>query len=512
MRLLTREQAKKVDELAQSEFGITQDQLMENAGRAVVQSIGHLCYSNKVSAPRVLCVAGKGSNGADAWVVARQLMESDLDIEKVWVLTRYSIKECSQIWQRKREAALRANVQEVHWQDKEAIKALSSKEVDLLVDGIFGVGLDRPLDEADSGLIAWLNEFDIPVVAIDVPSGLNADTGEVFTVAIHATTTVTFGLGKPGLFLNRGPHASGKVVMDPIGLPSELLKRIGVTCFAISHTTAARWLPPRPQISHKGKFGKLVIFAGSQLFRGAAILCAKAALRSGVGYVYLISEGGAFPEQLQLPEVIYGDLERISWDQFGPDTTFVVGPGFVVGPQLVRVIEKLIERKYPRVILDAEALNELSRNVQFASQRPLPTDWLILPHSGEMSRLLRYSAEELTKDRLAAVRMASSKLGCWVLLKGFRTIVGNQDLQVIVLDGNVALAKAGSGDVLAGIIGSFRAQGLDPMRSALLGSSLHGAIADAWIRSGRDSASFIPQDIISALPKWLRLTRERKRK
>lgn len=496
MRLLTREQAQQVDQQAQRQYDMSSGHLMESAGQAVLAEIKTKdCHS-------AVAVVGRGHNGADAWVVARMLKESG--IADVKVLTMVASSKASEIWNKKRKSAIDAGVEEIAIHSTEQIPP--DFKAPLLIDGLYGTGLDRKLDGQDLKLIEWMNSLKAKRISIDVASGLDCNTGEIWGDCVKADLTITFGLAKPGLYLNYGPRYSGKIKIHSIGFPQPLLKKYGDTTFAVGLKTASQWIPSRPNVSNKATFGRVVLFAGSTKYRGAGLLAATAALRAGAGYVHLISDDNAYPEVLQLPEVIYQQEKNLPWKDFGDETCYVVGPGYPFGSRLLRTIEKLKQIGAKKVILDAEALNELAR----VKAPSLPSTWLMTPHPGELARLEEESIEAIVKDRLRAVIAASQRWGCQVLLKGFRTVVGNSKKQVIVLAGNSSLAKAGSGDVLAGIIGALAAQGLDTLRAGILGASLHGTIANQWIRSGKDPASLIPQDLLHELPILLRQAREHK--
>lgn len=500
MRLLTREQARRVDQLAQTEYGLSDSELMESAGEAVVRAT-----ESRWPRPRnVLVLVGMGNNGGDGWVVARLLREKG--VPSVTAIRRNSDRSFSEVWEEKRRRALKAGVVE------EVLSAenprLPLRKFDLAVDGLFGTGLDRPLDPADRRLIELVNQLDAQRVALDLPSGLDADTGEIYGECVEAHLTVSFGWGKPGLYLNYGPRYSGEILCDPIKFPTELLEKEANSCFAVGLRTASRWIPARPNVSNKGSYGHVVLFAGSEKFRGAGILAAQAALRVGAGYVHLIGDGEVYPDLLKIPEVIYHHSYDIPWESWGPETSFVVGPGWAVGGRILTTLETLMERGFQKVVLDAEALNEIARR----AGRRWPSSWLMTPHPAELARLMEKKTEDIVSDRLRAVQSAAEKWGCRILLKGFRTVIGDSDRRVIVLAGNSALAKAGSGDVLSGFIGGLLAQSLDTFRGGILASSLHGVIANRWVARGLDPASLTPGDLLKQIPRVLRQARELKLK
>lgn len=490
MRLLTRSQSQTVDQLAQEEYGLDSETLMESAGAAVAEEV-HLIVKEKKK--RILILIGPGNNGADAFVVARLLKRKGFqNIHCVLILPAANP---SALWKKQKD---RAQVSEIH-----AIEASEEKmqieisEADYIIDGVFGTGLNRTIPTQVSRLFELINRKNKMVIAIDAPSGLNVDTGWPQDLALKAQITVTFGLCKPGFYLAKGPSYCGRIKRYGIGFPDSLLKSQAQTHFAFGARSAARLMPKRPNFSHKGTYGHVEIVGSSVHYPGAGILASKAAGRAGAGYVTLSSFGPLFSDFLRLPEVIYQNLLEVPF-QPNQKHAFVVGPG-LGGDQsekVLAVIQKLIKAKISHVLLDADALNVISDQKEIS----FPPGWVLTPHPGELSRLMNVSAEQINRDRSAWAMRAAQKYGCIVCLKGFRTVVATSKKSVIVLSGNSSLSKAGAGDVLSGIIGAFLAQGLDSLEATLLGVYLHGRVADEWVRSGNDKISLLPSDLIDLMP------------
>ncbi len=250
---------------------------------------------------------------------------------------------------------------------------------------------------------------------------------------------------------------------------------------------------------NKTRGGKCLIVAGSTGQWGAAILCAQAAARIGSGYVYVFDKQGLFPT-CQNPDFLV--IKKLS--KLEGYSSVAVGPGYQNYKEIVQLIKKMQKLSLHAVVLDAEALNALA-----TLHKPihLPADWIITPHEGELSRLLKISAEEIRRDRKKFVRLAQKKFGCIVLLKGHKTLVASAKTMQEIQSGNVALAKAGTGDVLTGVIAGLLSQGLKPIKAACLGAFAHGYIADHWLLSKHDALSLMASDLILKMPKVLKLIR-----
>jgi NAD(P)H-hydrate epimerase len=363
------------------------------------------------------------------------------------------------------------------------------QDFEIIVDALFGVGLNRPIEGALKEQINKLNKFHRKVIAVDIPSGLDANTGVVLGVAVKAQWTLTIAPAKPGLFLQEGPAQCGRIQSLDIGFPRELLQKNANSVFLVGKASARKLLRSRTSTSNKSHFGHLLIIAGSAGMEGAALLVAEAAARMGCGYVTLCSPS------LEIFKTSRPDFLRLSLDMFFKSdlkkyTAVVVGPGLGVSKQTSQILEYLLKH-HGKVLVDADALTQLAQKPSLN----LPESWLLTPHAGELSRILGVPAKELEKDRLESVQKAQKNKTCLVLLKGFRTVLGCPQKTYIIGSGNVALAKAGSGDVLSGFIGSLMAQKLATDKAAALGAYLHGWIADDWLRRGHSNRTLMASDL-----------------
>ncbi|MEK2644283.1 NAD(P)H-hydrate dehydratase [Bdellovibrio sp. BCCA] len=271
--------------------------------------------------------------------------------------------------------------------------------------------------------------------------------------------------------------------------------------FIFKKQSARKLLPAVSPSDNKASRGRSLLLAGSAEYPGAGILAAKAAQRMGSGYVTLAQKN--IPAALlENPDFLLCDLNKKSWRDV-PSDAVLIGPGFGVNDFTASVIQELKEKKIERVVLDADALTVCAKKNLF----PLLPTWIVTPHSGELARCLKISSEEIQKDRVAAIEKAQALFQCVVLLKGHGTLIANQKRIYKIASGNSALAKAGTGDVLAGVITALRAQGLSPMRAALLGAYVHGATANLWKANKRDLLSMTASDVLDYLPKVLFILR-----
>lgn len=262
----------------------------------------------------------------------------------------------------------------------------------------------------------------------------------------------------------------------------------------VNKFTAAKLLPSLSTADNKARRGRSLLLAGSHDYPGAGVLAARAALRMGSGYV-ILAQPNISVSSLENPDFLLCDLNDKHWDELKFDA-ILVGPGFGVNEFTASVIRKLKAMHFEKVILDADALTVCAQENLF----PLPRSWIITPHTGELARCLGVSSEEIQQNREYFVKLAQERLQCIVLLKGHQTLIRRRSRTYKILSGNSALAKSGTGDVLAGMVTALRAQGLSPVRAALLAAYLHGACANLWVAQGRDPLSLMASDVIELLP------------
>ncbi len=458
--------------------------LMARAGAALAAEIARSLPD--AEAP-LLIVAGPGNNGGDALVAARLLMERGVAPAVVLAGDPLRLPPDAR-------AALDA------WRavGGEILDEIPERRWALAVDGLFGIGLTRPVEGRAAELIDRINRLGCPILAVDVPSGLCADTGRVLGVAVGASRTLTFIAGKPGLYTLDGPDHCGEVGIDTLGLAIDDPEG----CL-IAPALFQTHLRPRPRNSHKGSFGSAGIVGGAPGMAGAALLAARAALGLGAGRVY-VGMIEALPVDPMQPELML----RTPGDTLGLATALAVGPGLGDSAQALAQLRHAIAAPLP-LVLDADALNLLAAHpVLFAkvSRRGTPT--ILTPHPAEAARLLGTSTEAVQADRVAAALALAGRSQALVALKGCGTIVARPDGRWHVnASGNPGLATAGSGDVLAGMIAALLAQAW-PAEAALLAAvHLHGRAADDLAAAGTGPVGLNAGEIIGAarahLNRWI---------
>lgn len=487
MRLVTRSQAKEIDTLSVKAYGLTDDILMEAAGLMAAREIQQNFFP-ELNRGLTAVVCGPGNNGGDGLVLARHL--HSMGYRNLVVVLAAPSKKQSKMFRQQLNRAEKHGLRFIDaFSEGKKLEQLKSSE--LIIDAVFGTGFSKNIDGPYLTFIEKINSFKKPIVALDVASGLNSDTGIVRGIAIRAHTTLTFGLAKPGFFVADGPSHTGKLRVLPIGYPYECLRGVATTHFIFNDKLARRYLPLRKDRANKSDFGRLVLMAGNENTWGAGVLAAQSAYRMGAGYVVWAGNDIPFKNLESTPEVLTSNLQNEDIWNADRVSAYAVGPGFGIGNETVKVIRRLIDMKFPRVVLDADAITVCVKHKLF----PLPQSWILTPHNAELARILNMDVAKIENDRYAAALKAAELTGAHVLLKGFRSILAYQGRCMVILSGNSALAKAGSGDVLTGMIGSLLAQGLDTVQATATAAYIHGRIADEWVRNGNDKRSLNPSDI-----------------
>jgi hydroxyethylthiazole kinase-like uncharacterized protein yjeF len=493
MRLATIAQAREIDLFSVKAYGLTDELLMESAGIMAAREIQQSFYP-ELTKGMTSIVCGPGHNGADGLVLARHL--HSLGYRDLLVV-HFAPKN-------RRSTLFKIQMKRAELHGVKMIDGLSAKnKVDqlkssvLVVDALYGIGFKNKKTDESRIAIDRMNALKVPIVALDVPSGLDSDRGVVATTAVKAQMTISFGLAKPGFFVCDGPQYVGKLRVISIGYPYECLRGIATTHFLFNEKLAKRYLPTRKDSANKSNFGRLGVIAGSPGMWGAAMLCAQSAYRIGTGYVVWGLNEVPLKELSSTPEVMTQPLLDLLHDK--RVDAFAVGPGLGVTAQTADVIKTLKSMKIEKVVIDADAITAAVKYKLF----PFPKSWVITPHAGELARILGCDASKIENDRFWAATEGARVTGCHVLLKGFRTVLAEKTRVMTIHSGNSALAKAGTGDVLTGMIGGLLAQGLDTIQAAATASYVHGRMADEWIRSGQDKRSLSASDLRDLLPSLL---------
>lgn len=446
--------------------------LMARAGEAVAAAAQAMARDD--GAP-ILVVAGPGNNGGDAWVAAARLAER---------FFRVTVLDVAGSPPRATEAAAA----------REALAARGTPVVRewrpgpwaLVIDGLLGLGLAREVDAAMAELIARMNAAKVPVLAIDLPSGLDADTGRVRGSAVRATRTITFLAHKPGLHTADGPDHCGDIVLDDLGAGADARQDARGTLLVPDAVKG--WMPRRRRASHKGDFGSVGIVGGNRGMVGAALLAGRAALLAGTGKVFV----GLLAADAPSVDPVHPELMLRTVDDALAADVLVLGPGAGQSPSATTaslfersVLPAAIAAAKP-LVLDADALNALAWNETLRGLlRSRKATTLLTPHPAEAARLLGRETAEVQADRVAAAQELARALRAHVVLKGAGSVCAFPDGRwSINTTGNPALASGGTGDVLAGLAGALLAQGLEAQRALQLAVCLHGAAADTLVARG----------------------------
>lgn len=463
-----------------------QPPLMERAGQAAAELVATIAPGG-----RILVLAGPGNNGGDAFVCARHLEAAFYDVVVVFPgASEHLPPDAAAAFAAWREAG---GTTFAHWPDG---------KWDLIVDGLFGIGLARAPAAPYAELIHQANASGWPVLALDVPSGLSADTGRAFHPCVRARHTLSFLAWKPGLFTADGPDHCGKVHLADLGVP--LAAYPPAPGELLTQEAVAGVLRPRPKNSHKGRFGSVAVVGGASGMVGAALAAGRAALYLGAGKVYVGLCAKAAPVVDPIaPELMLRPVETLPHVD-----VWAVGPGLGTGQEAIQHLLHALKTPQP-LALDADALNIIAHHRELACAaraREAPT--VLTPHPGEAARLLGCTVEEVQNDRIAAAKRLAEDFHAWVALKGAGTVLAGPGSRYAVnTSGNPGLASAGTGDVLTGFIAALLAQGLPAQAALSLAVHLHGAAADALVARGTGPVGLTASELLvparELLNRWI---------
>jgi len=471
-------QIRSIEEAA----GNTSPPLMERAGLAAAEFARRIMGER---ARRVLVVAGPGNNGGDAFEVAAHLKRWFYRVSLVFAGERERLS-----------ADARSALSK--WEDAGGSLEPSiptGSRWDLVIDGLFGIGLQRPLTGKYADLVQTMNGLNVPVLALDIPSGLNADTGAVMGTAVRALHTITFIGLKPGLLTLDGPDHCGLLETECLGLDAPAT--LAPQGHLLDASMLARLLPQRPQNYHKGMAGNVAVLGGASGMAGAALLAGRAALSCGAGRVFLgLLAGGAPSVDLLQPELMLRAAEGIF--AAGDMNVIAAGPGLGTSDRAIGLLQQALDQP-AALVLDADALNVLAANAALTERLSARKRACVLtPHPAEAARLLGCSTAEVQSDRIAAGRRIAERYHSPVALKGNGTVIAEPGGSWwINASGNPGIASAGMGDALTGLIAGLIAQGAEATGALLAGVWLHGAAADAVAKQHRGLLGITASDVIT---------------
>ena len=498
--------------------GVPPSVLMENAGLAIARHIHRLI--GNVAGRDIVVLVGPGNNGGDGLVAARHLRDWGARVCVYLPVPRKYDKNLQLV----KERVIRVVIAENDKKYTDLHTALST--ADVVVDAIFGTGKLRPISGAIKDILTRVRDAKkfrpaIQIVAVDLPSGVDSDSGAADPATLVADMTVTLGYPKIGLFYSPGSELIGELVIANIGIPSSLGHNIA------TEMVTGEWirttLPKRPKNAHKGTFGKVLVCAGSMQYIGAAYLACMGAMRVGAGLVTLATAQSLHPIlAAKLTEATYAPLpeaepgyisskaSRTIHEQLADYDVLLIGCGLSQHPEVVKFVQKVLLDMPPslktKLVIDADALNALAQTPNW--WKKLKRDAILTPHHGEMARLINLSMKAISQDRLETARGGATKWNKTVILKGANSIIAAPDGKAkINAAANPGLASAGTGDVLAGTIAGLLAQGLSYADAAACGVYLHTAAADR-VRDEMGEAGMIASDLLPVLPKVIKNIKE----
>ena len=505
-------EAKEIDRMSIEEIGIPSMVLMEKAALAVAACV----KANAEPGSHVAAVCGMGNNGGDGVAAARLLWEDGFSVTICLIGNEEHASE-----EMKKQLAI------VRKLGLHICTGLPSGEYDVILDAIFGIGLSREIAGEFADAVNWINEQDALRFAVDIPSGVNATTGEILAVAAAADFTITFGTNKRGIVLFPGCNYAGTVIVSDIGFPKKAVEEIRPRAYTLTRQDAMELMPPRILRSNKGSYGKVLVIAGSAEISGACYLCAAAAGRMGSGLVKVFTAAeNSTVIRTRLPEALVATYdstldysqpenrlelsgrlqEEIKWA-----SCIVIGPGIGTKEPAGILLTEVLKEKNKAIVIDADGLNVLSGKDEYFVEREdgtrklaLSANVVLTPHLQEMTRLTRF---ELPLIRARIVDQALLALECangqTLVLKDARTVVTDGGEVYINTTGNNALSTGGTGDVLTGMIAGLLAQGMRSKRAAVLAVCLHGIAADEYVRDRGGRYSMIASDLLDMLPQIL---------
>jgi hydroxyethylthiazole kinase-like uncharacterized protein yjeF len=510
MKIATTDQIREMDRQTIQDYKVSGLILMENAASGFIEILK--IRFGPLKEKRIAIVCGKGNNGGDGLAIARHLLQHCK--ARVLIL----LVEDAEAF--KGDAQINYKIAKKYGIKIQAATNFKFENFDFIIDAVFGTGFKRVLDESTSRIIENMNSCGLKIISVDVPSGLDADSGTAEGAVIKAALTVTFGLAKYGLLVYPGIDYASELVVVDIGTPNSVIEAAEITTFATDFNDVRGWLPPRKnqRDTNKGTFGHVIVFAGSRGFFGAPILVAEAAQRVGAGLVTL-----AIPDDLEKqivsrisPVIMTRGLSQ------GLDTSFnfhtvpealalveshtvvAIGPGIGLGLEVSEFVSSFVERCPVPLVIDADALTLLSQledqGKSIIKNRKSAT--ILTPHPAELARLLGMTTESIQNDRLSAIKLAVKLYDCVVLLKGSRTLTSDSSGKIYLnMTGNPGMSSGGSGDTLTGIIAGLLAQNLEALTAATAGTFLHGLAGDLVAQENQITTGMIATDLISYLPR-----------
>lgn len=509
MRVVTKEEMRAIEIESVNTYGIDEWLMMEHAAMALYLAVEDEFES--LAGKKILILVGKGNNGGDALASARNFIEVGAKVKAYLIFGEPNgelpKKHLSIL--RKMKVPI-----EIYEKSKGSVFMDDLKNADIVIDGILGTGASNLLSDELTELIKMVNENSKFTIAVDLPSGVESNTGKLLGEAVRADLTVTFGTLKTGMLFYPAREMCGRIKIGKIGIPQHLIDEVHLKGEVITFDDARLLLPKRPKLSHKGTFGRVMIIAGSRRYTGAPILAAYGALRVGAGLVtvgvpdpFNTTVTASLPEAIAIPLPVTqdGSLAAKSRQEvkelIDKSDVIAVGPGLGANFETGEIVKWVVSTFDKPLILDADALNLLSRDMNGIT---FSKKTVVTPHPGEFARLTSEKVEDVLSNPVKhAVEFAQSK-GVNVLLKGATTVIASPNGRYFLnVTGNSGLATGGSGDVLTGMIAGFVAQKMSILDALKLAVYVHGRAAEIYAEKNNE-ASLIPRDLVKLIPQVLK--------
>ncbi len=508
MILVTANEMQQMDRQTIESFGIPGRVLMENAGRGATRFFFE--QFSDLKDKRIGVIAGLGNNGGDGFVIARYLAQSGIAVQ-VYLLAAGNRVKGDAAANLKLLKPLKIPVIEVPDENSFSAHQSDMADLDIWIDAILGTGLKSDVKGYFQTVIDFINALNKPVFAVDIPSGLNSDTGQPCGTCIRASATATFGLAKTGHITYPGASYTGALEIVDIGIPPYIIETVEPKQFLLTANLIKSYLTPRDEQAHKGTTGHLLVVAGSFGKTGAASMTSISALRAGAGLVSLaIGQSLNAVVETQMLEAMTVPLPESRDGILGESAFHVIkklmpgkkclaiGPGLGQASETRKLVCQIIKESQIPVVVDADGINNLAGQVQILKNARVPI--ILTPHPGEMARLLDVTVSKIQQDRINCARSVAVDLKVHIVLKGARTVIAHPDGRIFInATGNAGMASGGMGDVLTGIIAGQIAQGFSPESAAHIGVYLHGAAADSLAQS-IGPYGYLAGDVMSAIP------------
>ncbi len=508
MLIVTASEMAQLDKKTIEEIGIPGIVLMENAGRGAADFFQQVVP--ELLNGRISVVAGCGNNGGDGFVLARLFHDQGAAVRVVCLRPPEKIKGDALINFR---ILSKLSVPVFVWDETKSFDDQFKwiKETDAIVDAILGTGLNSEVRGLFRKIIDAVNELKLPVLAVDLPSGLDASTGKILGTAIRAKATATFGLPKIGQLVDPGDEYAGILKVVDIGIPKLVLESNNLRRYWLEEDDLSSWLSARNSATHKGQAGHVVVLSGSRGKTGAATLICEGAAHVGAGLVTLFIPASLNPiVEIKLTEMMTLPIAETK-DQSPADAALpeilnflegkqalAMGPGISLHPDTQALVKGLLPKVPCPMVLDADALTILADHLELLNETKQPL--ILTPHPGEMARLIHGSVQEVQQNRLEIAAEFSQKHAVTLVLKGHRSVIAAPDGRLAInSSGNPAMASGGMGDTLTGMIAGFLGQGFEPFKAACLGVFVHGAAADRRIAKVA-SRGLLASQILNEIP------------